>query len=251
MKLSALLPIAAILLFLLPACESAYKELSAEPLQPTSFLPEHQLLVRQAPSFPFQYVWYKKDLDWDRFRKIKFDKVDMSHMLSSSWWQNVNESKISGMKKDAEQIGQYMRNAFIREIIANPKRSFAITDKVDSETVVIQLAIVQLVPTKAFLNAATTAADFFIPGAGLLSMANTGCVAMECRILDGRDGHVIAMVADKEDDPAAMISLSNFTWYGHAKEIIDAWAKSFTELALADDIKQVRKKEFPISIIKF
>lgn len=250
MKFPALLSVLALSAILVSGCESAYKHLSAEPLPPTSFLPEPQRLVRQQASFPFNYLWYEKSLDWERFKKIKFDRVDLSHMLAASWWQNFNEAKVKDMRKDAEGIGEYMRNAFIREIIADSRHSFAMTDKVDSETVVIQLAIVQLVPTKAFMNAVTSAADFVIPGASLLSMANAGSVAMECRILDGRDGKVVAMLADRESDPARMISMANFTWYGHSKEIIDGWAKSFAEMAVSDDPKKIRPKEFPISIIK-
>ncbi len=234
---------------LLCGCESAYQELDADPLPPTSFLPDHQLLVRQNPAFPFQSLWYRQGVDWQRFKKIKIDKVDTSHMLASNWWQSVNEANVGSMRAEAEQIGQYMRNAFIREIISDPLHSFVITDSVDSETVVVQLALVQLVPTKAFFNAVATTAGIFIPGAGLLSMGDAGCVAMECKIVDGRDGHLLAMLADREKDRAILISADNYTWYGHSKDIIDVWAKDFAEMAVHRSAKRMPRKEFPITII--
>jgi len=137
MRLSALLPAVALSAVPVSGCESAYERLSADPLPPTSFLPDHQLLVRQPASFPFGYMWYEKSLDWEQFKKIKLDRVDLSHKL-----------------------------------------------------------------------------------------------------------------ADRENDPSRMISLTNFTWYGHSKEIIDGWAKAFAEMAVSDDPKKIRPKEFPISIIK-
>lgn len=250
MGIRAAVFVAAVSLFALASCRTAYEELDASPLPPTSFLPDSKRLVRQGVEYPFQYLWFDRSTDWKRFKKLKFAKVDVSHLLSQSWWESVNTDKVDALKAQAGQIGEYMRNAFIRDIIAEPYCSFVITDAVDSETAVIELALVQLVPTKAFFNAAGTVASVFIPGASLVaSHFDAGCVAMECKIVDGRTGRVVAMLSDRERDRSVVLSVSNYTWYGHAKQIIDDWAGAFAVMADARNAAKAPDKRFPFALI--
>lgn len=233
---------------LLCGCESAYEAMKADPAPLTPFLPSHSLLQPQRADFPFDRFWYSKTCDWKKFKKIKVAHVDISHMLKNDWWQSVSTAKAVDMKSQAESIGEYMRNAFIRQIMYDPGNSFLIVDKADSETIVIELAITQLVPTKAFFNAVGTTAGFFIPGAGLVTVIDAGCVAMECKLIDGGTGETVLMLTDRERDDAALINIDGFTWYGHAKHIIDGWAEQFDKLAVTKD-KNKLKKDFPFSII--
>lgn len=100
--------------------------------------------------------------------------------------------------------------------------AFAIAGNVDSET-----ASVQLVPTAA------------------------GCVAMERKLVDGRNGRGVAMLADREKDRTTLISASNYAWYGHSKRIVDVWAKDFAEMAVHRNAACVLRKEFPVSVVNF
>jgi len=229
-------------------CESAYELFEADPAPVTNFLPNHNLLQRQKASFPFNRMWYKSGMDWARFNKLKFEKVDISHMLENDWWQKVNEAKASGMRNEAQVLGNKMRSDFVREAIKNSNYRLAVVDTVDEHTAVVQLALVQLVPTKAFFNAAGTVAGFFIPGASLVNMANSGSIAMECKVLDGRNGEVVMMLTAREKDDAALIDLKSLTWYGNAETIIGRWAGYFAQLATEKDASGLRK-EFPFSII--
>ena len=237
---------------LLCACESAYEGayevMKADPLPPTSFLPDHQLLIDQNASFPFNRMWYDKDMDWKRITKMKFTAVDVSHMLSENWWDKISEANVAKMKNDVPELAEYTRNSFIRNIRRDTGNHFAVVDNVDEHTAIVQIALVQLVPTKAFFNAVGTTVGFFIPGVSFINVVNSGCVAMECKIIDGKTGKVIAMLTDRAKDESAIIDINGYTWYGHAKEMIDEWAKGFAKISVAKDPTKI-KREFPISLI--
>ena len=230
------------------SCESAYETMRADPLPPTAFLPHPELLEPQKASFPFNRMWYDKGVDWNRFTKLKFAMIDTNHMLSDNWWEKVSEANATKMREDVPELASYMRSAFIKRIKYKTSNQLSVTEGIDEHTAVVQLAIVQLVPTKAFFNAVGTTVGFFIPGASLVNIANSGSVAMECRIIDGKTGKLILMLSDREKDEMAIIDLNGYTWYGHAKEIIDEWAKGFAELAVAKNSTNI-KKDFPINII--
>ena len=95
---------------------------------------------------------------------------------------------------------------------------------------IIELAITELVPAKAWFNTAATAAGFVIPGAGLLSFAGKGSVAIEGRVRDGKTGEVLATFADREKDKSAPINLASMSWYQSGKQNVDDWADQIAEL---------------------
>jgi hypothetical protein len=59
---------------------------------------------------------------------------------------------------------------------------------------VLELALVELVPSKAFWNVGAGAAGFIVPGASLLSLAGAGSIAIEVRARDGANQQVIEML---------------------------------------------------------
>lgn len=60
--------------------------------------------------------------------------------------------------------------------------------------------------------------DFFVPCLGIVTEAiSSGTIAVESRARIGKDGPIVAMLADTENDPDALVSLSKFTWTTPAK----------------------------------
>ncbi len=233
---------------LLCSCESAYEVMRADLMQPTTFLPDHDLLREQKASFPFRLMWRDTETDWFKYAKFKFEPVDASQLSEASWWEKITQGNATKMKQDIPELSAYMRSSFARSLKAASNYQLHETDSIDERTAVVRLAIVQLVPTKAFFNAVGTTVGFFIPGASFANMANAGSIAMECKVFDGKTGKLILMLSDREKDETAIIDINSYTWYGHAKEIIDGWAKGFAELAVKKDPDRV-KKDFPINII--
>ncbi|MBI5394457.1 MAG: DUF3313 family protein [Verrucomicrobia bacterium] len=230
-------------------CESAYNMAKARPAQVSEFISNPDLLRPQRATFPFDRFWFDKDNNWTRYKKIKVEPVSTAHLLSDDWWAQVNEQKVLAMKKEIPGVATYMRDAFIRSLTNDPKSSLRVVDVVDEETLVLKMALVELVPTKAFFNVAGTAAGILIPGASLVNVVNAGTVAMEGVLADTRTGKAVAMFTSREkDDMSALLNMNDFTWYGHAKKIINNWARQFVEITATDDPSRV-KKPFPFTII--
>ena len=86
------------------------------------------------------------------------------------------------------------------------------------DTLVVESAIVAFAPTKSSVYAAGMVGDFFVPCLGIVTdVISSGTIAVETRARLGKDGPIVAALADTECDPSALISLSKFTWTTPAK----------------------------------
>ena len=77
---------------------------------------------------------------------------------------------------------------------------------------ILEIALVEVVPNKAEL--------------GALGLAATG--------------EVVAMFADREAGKFGPINLRRATWYGHAHKIIEEWAEQFVEIVNAPPGEKVK-----------
>ncbi len=102
-------------------------------------------------------------------------------------------------------------------------------------------------PSNAYWNAGATAAGFVIPGAGFLSMAGAGSIAIEGRARDGASNKMIATFKDRRNDKAAPINIGSYTWYHGAETNIADWAAEFAEL-LNTPPGHVVKRASPVTL---
>jgi hypothetical protein len=236
------------LLISLTGCRSTYALMKADPAPVTNFMPERAKLNLMSATFPFWRFWMKEDIDWKQYTEIMVDKVNTDHMLDDSWWDKVNTAQATEMKKDIKTIADYMQKTFTNALKDDEKLRLKVVDKVGPKTLVLKLALINLVPTKAFFNMCTTVAGFFIPGAGLAAIANSGSVAIEGMLVDGGTGKPLVMFTDQKCDRAAALDLAGYTWYAHSYKIIQLWANKFIEVINAKDYKDV-KDQLPVTII--
>jgi len=69
-----------------------------------------------------------------------------------------------------------------------------------------------------------------VRGAGLLSGAGAGSMAIEGRLRDGGSNRIIATFKDRRKDKIAPVNLGSYTWYHGAEGNITDWAAEFAEL---------------------
>jgi len=105
-----------------------------------------------------------------------------------------------------------------------------------SKTLILELAVTELVPSKAVLGVLGIAAFAVTPVVGVpvgaaAAMANDGWIAVEGRVRDGATQRVVAMFADREKAKTRILDLQAVTWYGHAYEIIEDWSGQLVQLA--------------------
>src|SRR5262249_43377704 len=113
---------------------------------------------------------------------------------------------------------------------------FAVVDAPRGDTMILELAVTQLVPNKAFLGAIGLAAwaaplPVGVPVGILATFADDGWMAIEGRVRDAKSGKVIAMFADREAAKTRVVDVEAVTWYGQARESMNDWADQFVLLA--------------------
>lgn len=168
--------------------------------------------------------WARSDVDWSRFKKICVASVSTKYLQERTEWQKSSFAEYD--PKGVGELAKFTRQAFIDAHRANPSTNrLEVVDKPDSGTIILEMAITELVPTKAWLNTISTAAIGWAPDKGL--------IALEARLRDGSSGQIIAVFADREQGKDSIFNVKSFTWYSHVKAIIKEWAEQSVEITNA------------------
>lgn len=205
----------------LSGCKSTLTSwLRADPVPLTDFLPHHEKLRRMDDSCPFQ--WYWADLEAFEnagLKHIYIAPVDTSYLQKGGAWDEFAKN-ITTAEEDLKDLAEYARLAYYKAFKSQEAAiGGTVVDSPDvPDTLVIESAIVAFAPTKASVYAAGFVGDFFVPCLGIVTdVISSGTIAVETRARIGKDGPIVAVVADTENDPDALISLSKFTWTTPAK----------------------------------
>lgn len=197
------------------------------------FLSSPEKMAEHRERFPFQKVWLKDFSEnfFSDYTEVLIAPVDVDHLLAHDWVADMSLRGKTKIHQDAKMIAEYMQEKF-KETIRNDKNGrFTLVDTASPQTLVVELALVELVPTKAWLNVSGNIIGLFLPGASILtSLASSGSVAIEGRFRDGGTGEIVAMFKDRESDQIAPIGIQDLTWYKHAEDEIDDWARQFVEV---------------------
>lgn len=164
------------------------------------------------------------------FNAVYFAPVNTGYMAKQTWWQEQTPLRQKDMSDDVREVAASIRREFSSAVKSHPSRKLALASGPGAGTLVVELALVELVPSKAFWNAASSAAGFVVPGAGVLSTAGRGSIAIEGRVRNGADNSIIATFKDRRTDKVAPVNLSQYTWYHGAETNIRDWAAQFAEL---------------------
>ena len=229
--LIARVPLLGVLFVFMVGCEFLNDSLRSEPAADAGFINHPEDMTSDNKRFPFDRVWCEKHgCDWSKYSSIIVTKVDTSHVLKMSWWDNFNLEPKSTLQEERHVIANYLQETFKSSIRTDVTAHHEVVDEPTGRTMILEMALVELVPTKAIMRAAVDFIGYLIPGVSTLGLTGSGSVAIEGRIRDAETGHVIFKFADRQQDKTAAVSVEDFTWHGHAREIIDDWAVEFVEL---------------------
>ncbi len=128
------------------------------------------------------------------------------------------------MKEDAKELAGYARGVFEEAFRKDTKHRFIVVEQPGPNTLVVEFALVEVVPNKVVLDALGYAAG---PAVGVAGTAaaniQTGTthstVAFKARMKDGGTNDVVAMFADRESEKFSIVNIKGLTWYAHAKAI--------------------------------
>ncbi len=230
-------------------CQSTYDLLRADPAPKTSFLPNEPKMKEMPPTFPMRMFWIDENTDFSNYERIIVSPVDSSHTLALRGWSSFNEvSAFDSYKMDLRYLSGYAQSSFGDAFAKNSSLSWKPGKLPGDKTAVLDLAIVQLVPTKSALNAIETVAGFFIPGVGLLAIFNSGEIAIEGKLKDAETGKVLCVFADREKDRAAVINIAGLQHYRHSENAIDEWSRKLPEIIASKNRDEIWTRS-PITLV--
>ncbi|MCA8962189.1 MAG: DUF3313 family protein [Planctomycetes bacterium] len=225
-RLRSLAPLLSFVCLALGGCK-------ATPAPAAGFIDDDDL--RHHPDLPFHRVWRDPDFDFDACDRIHVAEVDTDYLLTQTWWEGLGRG--SKAHRDAVELAAEFRDLVRSEFRADEHHRFEVVDADSARAhpegaLVLELAIVDLVPNKALLQALTYAAGPYgvVARQGMDATSATS-IAIEGRVRDPFTNRVVARFADREKKKAGLIHLDNFTWYGHVRGILEEWAVQFREVA--------------------
>jgi hypothetical protein len=98
------------------------------------------------------------------------------------------------------------------------------------DTLVLQIALVEITPNIPGVSLLSTLASFLRPGAAILRSLGGGSVGIEGVLRDGNTGDPLLEFRDYRADKIALFSLRNYRTYAHTRVSITEWADEIAEL---------------------
>jgi len=230
-KVNVLLKMSVLAVMALAGCK-------ATPAPDSGFI-EDSSKMRRNPDSPFAKGYWNREVSQKKYTEIYVAPVNTKYVLAQNIWEGANavQVKEEDIRNALDQMGKYMQDAFKKAASEDPRKRFVLVDKPGPNTIVLEMAIVQLVPSKAVLNALgfitwiPTAVT--VVGSSITQSQDQGkgVIAIEARLRDGATGEVVGMFADRECPPTALLDIKAMNWWAPCKAVIDTWAKQFIEVA--------------------
>ena len=245
-------PRATVLVLMIGACIVGCK---AKPAPESGFLDE-SAKMKSNPHLPFNKGYWNRAIAREKFTELYIAPVNTKYVMAQNFWERSNEVQVSeaDIRKSLEEIAKYTQDSFKKAAADDPQKRFTVVEKAGPNTIVLEMAIVQLVPSKVVLN--TLGFVSWIPtavsvvGSTITSSEDQGkgVIAIEARLRDGRTGEVVGMFADREHPPVALVDIKSLNWWAPCKAVIDDWSRQFVELANNPGRKVADTKAFELLV---
>jgi len=189
--------------------------------------------LKNDPNIPFDKFWRKPGLDIKSYDKIFIADINTAYMLKTTNWQQGERQ--GQIESDVQKLAKYTHDSITKAFRDDPRHRFKVVGVPTSEphVLVLEFALVQVVPSKVLLNALGYA-PFFI-GTGITVVRtiadDKSSAAFEARVRDASTGEIVMLAADREEQAFTIVDLRGLTWYSDAEEIIDNWSKEFVLIA--------------------
>jgi hypothetical protein len=118
------------------------------------FLQEPKLMTT-SKDMPFNRAWANPKYSDKRYVEIYVAPVNTDYVMKQNTWEKATlaEANRKDVEKNVHMLADYLRNSFIKAAEKDPTRKFTVVDHPGPDTVILEMAIVQAVPSKAELQA--------------------------------------------------------------------------------------------------
>lgn len=205
---------------------------TTKPAPDSGFLANPELMTQQRERAPFDRAWVKPGFRKSAYTALIISKVSTRYLLENTGWAAANPANDT-LNQESDKLARFTGDTFVQAFRNDPKKRFEIVDRPGMGVAVLDLAIVELVPSHAALGALGLVAPFArapLVAVGSKVGGKSTCVAIEGRLRDSDTGEVLMMFADREEPPLRIIDAKAVTWYGSAEDCIKAWANQLVEL---------------------
>ncbi len=216
------------LVVLSAGCATSSSGLKAKTVPASAFLAGTGPMKAHRNREPFNGVWASPKFEAVRgnYRGISIAPVTTQYLRA------VDRPLVTVMEgpkakdRPAAQTAEILRNEFLAAFRNAPGGRYAVASGKGAGVLTLELALVELNPT----NVVGNAVKYGAPGGAAMAPVTKGNIAIEGKLRDSNSGEVLFAFADNEQDKFGLISLRDFSSYGHARSAIKDWAKQFAEL---------------------
>jgi len=220
---------------------------SAQPDQTVVIPPEYAKLMKTYSENDGPHRAWADLAQIRKYDKIIVEVEISPTQLEESWWAKQNIRRlVASTESDMKYVADYTQKSFAEAFTKS--RDFKLVKKPGPDTLVLEFAIVQVVPNKPVLGAISNLSSLTPIGLILLPVKlgmkgvtdNTGgAIAMESILRDSETGKILAVFADREKGRVALFNAKEFLVYGGVRAIIDHWTANL--VTALDQIKAGEK----------
>ena len=217
-------------------CATTNEVLKAKPAEKNSgFLENADQMKENRARAPFHQMWADPAYSSSDYGSILVAPVNTDYVEAQSTWARTNVRQFH-VEDDLKMIAGEFKEIVEKKFRESKENRFAVVEHPRDDTLILELAITQLVPNKAFLGAIGLAAwaapaPVGVPVGMLATFADDGWMAIEGRVRDAKTGKIVAMFADREAAKTRVIDVEAVTWYGQARESMNDWADQLVQIA--------------------
>jgi len=195
----------------------------------------------------FQHVWRNPDPARRTFETVYVAPVRTDLLPPGMWRRSLSEWVHSepSFARRVHELASLFREELVAALRAAPRGPLELTDDPTHTSVILEIALTEVVLARPTIHAAALAAP--LPGVELaLSTMSDPHLSFAAR-LAAPDGHLLATVADRRFPPIRVIDLNKLTLTSSGREIVREWALELAPLLKLPDTRPGTRR-LPISI---
>lgn len=177
--------------------------------------------LEPAEDSPWDETWRAPGLTWQGWTELHIPPIVTAAVGDAMWCQ---ECEVEDAEAKLEALATAFRTRIENNFATDPQRLLKPVKRVGDKTIVLELAIIDIVPARTWFNAR---------GAAPAGLSGHGSIAIEGRITDGKSGRLISVFSDREECAADLLDGASTDWCCHAPLLLERWAERLVALAHA------------------